>query len=217
VVSIILPSPLYVICDADVCARAGWTLPDFAFACLDGGATLLQLRAKRLASGPFFDQATAVVRRADAARATVIVNDRADLARLSGAAGVHVGQDDLSAAQARALVGPDAIVGLSTHTADQLDAALREPVSYVAMGPVFGTVTKDTGYETIGLEAVRVAAARAAAHGMPLVAIGGITLARARAVIDAGAQSVAVISDLLVMGDPRSRVREFLDKLLDNR
>jgi thiamine-phosphate pyrophosphorylase len=213
VTSFTLPSPLYVLCDADVCARAGWTLPDFALACLDGGATLLQLRAKRLPSGPFFDQATAIVRRAEEARATVIVNDRADLARLAGAAGVHVGQDDLSPAQARTLVGPDAIVGLSTHTADQLDAALREPVSYVAVGPVFGTVTKDTGYETIGLEAVRAAAARAAAQGMPLVAIGGITLDRARAVIDAGAQSVAVISDLLVTGDPRSRVSEFLVRL----
>lgn len=208
-----LPSRLYVICDAEVCVRAGWMLADFVAACLDGGATVLQLRAKHVPSGDFLDDATAIVRRAEAARAIVIVNDRADIARLSGAAGVHVGQDDLSPVQVRTLVGPDAIVGLSTHTADQLDAALREPASYVAVGPVFETATKETGYESMGLEAVRAAARLAAARRMALVAVGGITIDRARAVIDAGAQSVAVISDLLATGDPAGRVRQFLREL----
>lgn len=208
-----LPSRLYVICDAEVSGRAGWTLADFVAACLDGGATVLQLRVKHVPSGDFLDYATAIVRRAEAARAIVIVNDRADIARLSGAAGVHVGQDDLSPVQVRTLVGPDAIVGLSTHTADQLDAALREPVNYVAVGPVFGTATKETGYESIGLEAVRAATRLAAARRMPLVAIGGITIDRARSVIDAGAQAVAVISDLLATGDPAGRVCRFLREL----
>jgi thiamine-phosphate pyrophosphorylase len=139
------------------------------------------------------------------------VNDRADVARLSGAAGVHVGQDDLTPAQARAVIGHDAIVGLSTHTLDQLEEALRESIDYVAVGPVFGTGTKATGYIPIGLEAVRASAARAAASHVPLVAIGGITRDRSRSVLDAGAQSVAVISDLLATGDPTARVREFLD------
>ncbi len=139
------------------------------------------------------------------------MNDRADLARLSGAAGVHVGQDDLTPAQARAVIGHDAIVGVSTHTLDQLDDALRESIDYVAVGPVFGTDTKATGYAAIGLEAVRAAAARTVARHVPLVAIGGITRDRSRSVLDAGAQSVAVISDLLTTGDPTARVRDFLD------
>jgi thiamine-phosphate pyrophosphorylase len=150
------------------------------------------------------------VARAAPSGATVIVNDRADIARLSGAAGVHVGQDDLSPAQVRGLVGADAIVGLSTHTTEQLDRALREPIDYVAIGPVFGTGTKATGYEPIGIESVRSAAARCAARSVPLVAIGGITRDRAGQVLAAGAQSVAVISDLLAGGDPAARVREFL-------
>ena len=148
--------------------------------------------------------------RASASGATVIVNDRADIARLSGAAGVHVGQDDLAPAQVRGLLGPDAIVGLSTHTTEQLDRALREPVDYVAVGPVFGTATKATGYEPIGVELVRTAAARCAARNVPLVAIGGITRDRAQEVLAAGARSVAVISDILANGDPAARVRDFL-------
>jgi thiamine-phosphate pyrophosphorylase len=139
----------------------------------------------------------------------VIVNDRADIARLSGAAGVHVGQDDLTPAHVRAVVGPAAIVGLSTHTPGQIDRAAQEPVDYLAVGPVFGTDTKATGYAPIGIEAVRRAAA--STRGRPLVAIGGITRARARSVLDAGAGAVAVISDLLEGGDPAARVREFLD------
>ena len=140
----------------------------------------------------------------------MIVNDRADIARLSGAAGVHVGQDDLLPAQVRGILGPDAIVGLSTHTTEQLDRALREPIDYVAIGPVFGTDTKATGYEPIGVASVRAAAGRCASDDVPLVAIGGITRDRARDVLAAGAQSVAVISDLLAGGDPAARVREFL-------
>ena len=170
----------------------------------------MQIRGKNLSGRDFLAAATAIVGRAAAAGATVIVNDRADVARLSGAAGVHVGQDDLTPAQVRAVIGHDAIVGLSTHTLDQLDRALRESIDYVAVGPVFGTGTKATGYAPIGLEAVRAAAARAAARHVPLVAIGGITRAHSRSVLDAGAQSVAVISDLLATGDPTARVREFL-------
>src|SRR3954465_3571881 len=144
-------SPLYVICDADVCERAGWTLVDFASACLDGGARLLQGRAKRASGRSFLDAPSAIVQRANAAAAIVIVNDRADIARLSGAAGVHVGQEDLTPAEIRMILGHEAIVGRSTHTTAQLDAALSEPISYVAIGPVFQTGTKSTGYEALGL------------------------------------------------------------------
>jgi thiamine-phosphate pyrophosphorylase len=199
-----------------VCARAGWTLPDFASACIDGGARFLQLRAKQIGGQAFLDDASAIVARAAPAGALVVINDRADVARLSGAAGVHVGQEDLTPRQVRILVGAAAMVGLSTHDAAQCEAGLGQPVSYLAVGPVFGTATKATGYDPIGLEAVRRASGQIAASpaaGMPLVAIGGITLDNAASVIRAGAQSVAVISDLLKTGDPAARVAKFLRTL----
>jgi thiamine-phosphate pyrophosphorylase len=128
---------------------------------------------------------------------------------------VRVGQDDLSPAAARRLLGDAAIVGFSTHTLQQIDAAVREPVSYVAVGPVFGTQSKDTGYRAVGLELV--AAAARIAGTLPVVAIGGITIENASSVIAAGAASVAVISDLLVDRDPEERTRAFLRRLTDNR
>jgi thiamine-phosphate pyrophosphorylase len=141
------------------------------------------------------------------------VNDRADVARLAGAGGVHVGQDDLPAERARAIVGDRAVVGVSTHTVEELDAALTQPVSYVAVGPVFGTSTKATGYGALGLERVRAAAERSRRRGIPLVAIGGITLETAGDVLRAGASSVAVITNLLSDGDPESRVRAYIQRL----
>jgi thiamine-phosphate pyrophosphorylase len=208
----IISSPLYVICDADACRRAGWTLIDFASACLDGGARLLQIRSKAEPSGRFFDEALAIVERA-AGAAQVIVNDRADVARLAGAAGVHVGQEDLSPVEVRSILGEQAIVGWSTHTTRQLDAALSQPISYVAIGPVFTTETKSTGYDALGLSSVRDAATRATRCGLPLVAIGGITLDRAEAVLQQGAAAVAVIGDILVTSDPEARVRAYLSRL----
>lgn len=199
--------PLQAILDVDVSAAAGWSAPDLATAFLDGGATFIQLRAKRLPSGQFLRLCEQVVRAAEAYRANVIVNDRADLARMSGAAGVHVGQDDLTPRAARDLLGPDAIVGYSTHSMDQVEAALAEPVSYIAVGPVFGTRTKATGYAPVGVELVAEAARRS--RGLPIVAIGGITLETAPQVIAAGATSVAVISDLLPGGDPKGRIAAY--------
>ena len=204
---------LYVICDAEVCSAAGWTLVDFAAACIEGGAQLLQIRAKRAASGWLLDQTRAIAAGAAGADASVIVNDRADVAALAGAGGVHVGQDDLSPAAVRTIVGPDLIVGRSTHTAPQIQAALSEPISYLAIGPIFGTSTKETGYAPVGLETVREVARLVALRRIPVVAIGGITLERAPRVIESGAASVAVITDLLVSGDPTRRVRDYLDHL----
>ena len=208
----LISTPLYVICDADVCRRAGWTLIDFASACLEGGARVLQVRAKADPSGRMLDETRAIVERAGA-NAQVIVNDRADVARLSGSAGVHVGQEDLSPAAVRMILGEEAIVGRSTHTPAQLDAAMAEPISYVAIGPVFATITKATGYDALGLAAVREAARRATVLRLPLVAIGGITLDRAEAVLEQGAAAVAVIGDLLVTNDPQARVRAYLTRL----
>jgi thiamine-phosphate pyrophosphorylase len=204
---------LCAIVDVEAAARAGWRPIDLTRAFLIGGATFLQLRAKSLAGAAFLDIAAEAIELTHAAGARLIVNDRADIARLAQADGVHVGQDDLSPTQVRSLVGADAMVGLSTHTVEQIDRALELPVDYVAIGPVFGSVTKSSGYDRVGLVMVGEAARRAHARGVPLVAIGGITLMTAPSVIDAGAASVAVIGDLLATGDPEKRTREFLTRL----
>ena len=166
-----------------------------------------------MASGAFLDLAAAIVDQARAPNAAVVINDRADIARLSGAQGVHVGQDDLRPLDVRAVAGDAVAIGASTHTLAQIDAALGEPVDYIAIGPVFGTTTKSTGYGAVGLGVVRAAADRARSARTPLVAIGGITLETAPAVIEAGAASVAMIGDLLAAGDPERRVREYLRAL----
>jgi thiamine-phosphate pyrophosphorylase len=204
---------LCAICDADVCARAGWSLVDFAAACLEGGARMLQVRAKTLSGYAFLEAVRAIVDRARPSSALVIVNDRADIARLAGAGGVHVGQDDLTPAQVRRVGGDDMIVGLSTHTVAQVDAAIDQRIDYLAIGPVYSTATKVTGYDAVGLVAVRAACARTSASGLPVMAIGGITLERASLVVQAGASAVAVIGDLLAGGDPRTRVRAYLERL----
>jgi thiamine-phosphate pyrophosphorylase len=200
--------PLLAIVDVEVAERAGWSPRDLARACLDGGARFLQIRAKTLASGRFLELCDAVVADGRAAGAIVIVNDRVDLAALSGAQGTHVGQDDLPVTDARAQLGPEAIIGFSTHTISQVRASMDLPATYTAVGPVFGTRSKDTGYEAVG--SALVSAARAVCGARPIVAIGGITLDTAASVLAAGATSVAVIGDLLVNGDPAARVGEYL-------
>jgi len=179
---------------------------------LDAGVRLIQLRAKALASGALVALAEDLAIEARESGAMLILNDRADLARMAGAAGVHVGQTDLPPADVRRLLRENAIVGLSTHSADELHAAMREPVDYVAVGAVFQTSMKGPTHPTVGVDFVRHAAALGATRGKPIVAIGGITLQTARRVIDAGASSVAVISDLLA-GDPVERARLYLSVL----
>jgi thiamine-phosphate pyrophosphorylase len=122
---------------------------------------------------------------------------------------VHVGQEDLPPGAVRRIVGEQAVVGLSTHTDAQLASALAEPISYVAVGPVFPTNTKATGYDHVGLALVRTAAQSASSVGIPVVAIGGITIANAARVIDAGAAALAIITDL-VTADPEARIRQYL-------
>ena len=209
-------SPLYAIVDVDVCLAAGRSPSDVAAAFLRAGVSHVQIRAKRLASGAFLGLVTGLVPQARAAGATLLVNDRVDVARAAGV-GVHLGQEDLPVAGARRVLGPAAVIGRSTHTADELAAALAEPVTYVAYGPVFTTRTKANPDPVVGLEGLRAAAATARAAGMPLVAIGGITLPTARAVTEAGATAVAVISDLVVHGeDPEARARRFLSAFSAN-
>jgi len=202
---------LHAILDVDVAAAANWDSVDLARAFLDGGAPLIQLRAKHLPSAPLLALCDALVGAAEPYGSSVIVNDRADVARMSGATGVHVGQDDLEPCAVRLLLGSDAVIGCSTHTVPQIQAAAIEPVTYVAIGPVFGTRTKATGYEPVGVE--RVSEAVGLSQGVPVVAIGGITLDTAPAVIEAGASAVAVIADLLAATDPQRRVQAFLKVL----
>ena len=182
-----------------------------AQACLAGGARLLQVRRKGHGGGSRALHALtrALAAAGRAAGATVILNDRADLAVIAGADGVHVGQHDLPIAAVRAIVGPERLVGVSTHTVAQIDEALDSSADYIAVGPVFSTATKDTGYTPRGLGMIE----RAVGRGKPIVAIGGITLHNAAAVMRAGVSSVAVISGLLDGGDVEGRVRAYLGAL----
>ncbi len=189
--------PLYAILDVDLVAARGRDPAGVCRDWLSAGVALIQLRAKTLPSGAFLELADQCAAMSREAGATFIVNDRADIAAVCGADGVHVGQDDLRPADVRAVIGSKALVGLSTHDEAQAADATGQPVSYLAIGPVFGTETKDTGHAAVGLERVRRAASIAHAAGLPLVAIGGITLARAVSVLEAGADSLAVISDLM--------------------
>lgn len=198
-------SRFYPVVDADICRERSLDPRAIAAACFRAGARLLQLRVKSGSSAGFLALATGIVLSGRASGATVIVNDRADIARMSNAGGIHVGQEDLTPAEVRAIAGP-ILVGLSTHDQEQVTQGLRSTADYLAVGPIFGTATKDTGYDARGLGFVRNAAGR----GKPIVAIGGITLDRAPSVIAAGAASVAVITDLLTGGDPETRARDYL-------
>lgn len=171
------------------------------------GCQLMQVRAKQADSRTQLEIATQLARSLDLTRVRLIVNDRADVALLSGAGGVHVGQRDLEVAQARAICGAPLWVGVSTHTLEQVRAADQTSADYIAFGPIFSTTTKSKPDALVGIEGLR--AARAATR-KPLVAIGGITLERARDVYRAGADSLAVVSDLLRAKNPGARAEEYL-------
>ena len=202
----VLVPPVYPIIDIDLCRMRGLQPATLAAAFFAGGARLLQVRAKAADSGDLLSVTRDVVTRARPFGGLVVVNDRADIAAMAGASGVHVGQSDLPVIEARDIVGPDAIVGVSTHTREQVDDALAGSASYVAVGPVFQTRTKETGYEPQGLELVRYATGRE----KPVVAIGGITIENAQDVVAAGAAAVAIISDLMAGPSPEERVRACL-------
>jgi len=168
-----------------------------------GGVTLLQYRNKSGDARQMLEQGRALkARLGDLVR--LIMNDRADLCVAAGFGGVHVGQEDLSAEGARRVIGPDLWLGVSTHNPEQLREADATTADYVAIGPVFATSSKERPDPVVGLEGVR--RARALTR-KTLVAIGGITRANAPAVIEAGADAVAVISDLL--REPRKSAEEF--------
>lgn len=175
-----------------------------------GGASIIQLRDKTAAAGAFYRSACEVVDFAHAHNIKIIINDRVDIALAARADGVHLGQDDLSPVDARKLLGEEKIIGFSTHSIEQVVAALELPIDYIAIGPVFATRTKSDPDPPVGLEGVN--AARHATGSTPLVAIGGINRSNARSVVESGADSVAVIGDIVSGPDPISvRVRELLN------
>ena len=172
-----------------------------------GGASLIQLREKGMPALEFYEQAKAAQR----SGVRLIINDRVDITLAVGAAGVHLGQDDLPPEAARKLLGPQAIIGYSTHNVDQAISATKLPIDYVAIGPIFSTTTKSDTAPVLGLDGLRTV--RRAIGEFPLVAIGGITLANARDVIDAGADCVAVISTLLSAANITTATQTLLDRL----
>ena len=175
-----------------------------------GGASLIQLREKRASPREFYRAALEAVSMARRLGVRIIINDRVDIAIAVNADGVHLGQDDLPPDKARVLLGASRIIGYSTHSLEQALAADLAPIDYVAIGPVLQTATKERPYPIVGLETVREVRRRIS---KPLVAIGGITLDRARAIVEAGADSIAVIADLLSARDIAERTRSFLDSL----
>jgi thiamine-phosphate pyrophosphorylase len=178
-----------------------------ALALAEGGCTLMQYRPKRLNARDALAQARELRRLLPGV--TLIMNDRADLCVAAGFEGVHVGQEDLSAEGARLVVGADGLVGLSTHNTGQMNVALSKPVDYLAIGPVFTTSSKQDPDPLVGVAGVSEARRLRDGSGraLPLVAIGGITRANAESVLKAGADAVAVISD--ISGSPRESAREF--------
>jgi len=195
---------LYPILDTAYLQRAGIGLLEAAIGMIEAGAHILQLRHKGHFSRELFETAAHLAVLCEQARIGFVVNDRVDVARLLNAH-VHVGQDDLLPVFVRQLAGPETIIGLSTHNKEQLEAANAEPVDYHALGPIFGTSSKENPDPAVGVEALREWRPLSA---RPVVAIGGITLENAGQVLLAGADSVAVISGLIPEKPDRKKIRE---------
>jgi len=198
----------YPILDTGALARHNYPPLLAAEAMLEAGARILQLRHKGYFSRQLFEQAEYVGRLCRHFGARWIVNDRADLAVLLDA-GLHVGQDDLPPAAARRLMGPDRAVGFSTHNPAQMELAAGEPVDYLALGPIFATASKENPDPVVGLEQLRQ---WRTLTPRPVVAIGGIRRDNAAAVLEAGADSVAVIGDLLPEECTKTSVRKRVEE-----
>lgn len=196
---------VYLVTDRDLCL--GRPLEDIVLAAVRGGAGVVQLREKHASSRDFLELARALVSRIQPLGIPLIINDRVDIALASGAAGVHVGQSDMPPQDARRLMGPDAIVGLSVETKKELAAAANYDIDYVGVSPVFSTPTKTDTATPWGLEGLRWAREHSS---LTLVAIGGIHRNNAEAVIEAGAHSLAVVSELCSAPDPELAARNLL-------
>ncbi len=181
---------LYAITDRDL---ANCSLVEIVEQLLAGGARLIQLRDKTATARELFDAARAARVLTQAAGGRLIINDRVDVALTAEADGVHLGQGDLSVAEAREILGPEKIIGVSTHNREQFESAVASSADYIAVGPVFATTSKENPDPVVGLELLREVRSLT---DRPIVAIGGIDRLRAPEVLAAGADSVAVISAL---------------------
>jgi thiamine-phosphate pyrophosphorylase len=203
---LVLPR-LYVILDA-----ALLTVPETECAqkLVDAGVRLMQYRNKQASPREFFELSKRLSSSLIPQGVNFVVNDRADVAMAAGASGVHVGQEDLRAEAARSVIGAGKLVGVSTHNLEQFEEAAYTSANYIAVGPVFSTSTKANPDPIVGTEFIRQ---MRKLTDKPIVAIGGITLERAAEVTAAGADSVAVISDILLARDPGLRARQYIELL----
>jgi thiamine-phosphate pyrophosphorylase len=198
---------LYVILDAELVRG---DIQHIARDLMGAGVRLLQYRGKNVSARAMLETSRDLAASAHEQNTIFFVNDRPDVAYLAGADGVHVGQDDLSAEVTRGLVGPERWVGVSTHNPEQFQAAAATSADYIAIGPIFATNSKANPDPVVGTETIRKVRTLTE---KPIVAIGGIRLDQAAEAIEAGADSVAVISDILTANDPAKRAEQFLERL----
>jgi thiamine-phosphate pyrophosphorylase len=203
---LVLPR-LYVILDAGLL-----NVPEAECAqeLADAGVRLMQYRNKQASAGELFESSKKLVSLLAPLKVSLVVNDRADVAALVGADGVHVGQEDLSVEKTRHVVGTEKLVGVSTHNLEQFQRAAASSADYIAVGPIFATGTKANPDPVVGEEFIRKVRLLT---DKPIVAIGGITLERAPEIIESGADSVAVISDILGAPEPGMRAKQYIDLL----
>jgi thiamine-phosphate pyrophosphorylase len=203
---LVLPR-LYVILDAALITSSE---RECAQSLAEAGVRLLQYRNKSAPARQYLENSRELAEALRPRGVSFFVNDRPDVAFLAGATGVHVGQDDLDVEQARRVAGPDKLVGVSTHNLEQFQKAAAGTADYIAVGPVFSTSSKANPDPVVGLDFIRSVRRLT---DKPVVAIGGITLDRAASVIEAGADSVAVISGILGAPNPAQRARQYIDVL----
>ncbi len=202
------PSPFYAI--ADILDQPGVSFQRLTHQLCAGGVRLLQLRVKQRPTRDFVSLATEVKQICHHYQCTLIINDRVDIALAIEADGVHLGQEDLPLIPARGILGPDKIIGISTHNPQQALTADQEGADYIGFGPLFGTTTKATGYTARGLEQLQEIRKQVR---IPIVTIGGITVERAPSALQAGADAVAIISDIVRAPDITHRVETLLRQL----
>jgi thiamine-phosphate pyrophosphorylase len=207
---------LYLVTDRDL--GRGRALVDVVRAAVAGGVTAVQVREKALSARAFITEATEIAQLLSGTGVPLFVNDRVDVALAVGADGVHLGQDDLPAAAARRLIGPNVLLGVSVANDEQARRALDDGADYVSVSPVFLTPTKPDADSAVGLEGV--AEIRHAVGDAPVLAIGGIDSRNARSVTAAGADGVSVVSAIMAANDPQSAaesIRAEVDAGLDSR
>ena len=203
---LVLPR-LYVILDAALITSSE---RDCVLSLAEAGVRLIQYRNKSAPARQYLDSSRGLAEALRPHGVTFLVNDRPDVAFLSGASGVHVGQDDLEVEQARLVLGSDKLVGVSTHNLEQFNKAAASSADYIAIGPLFSTTSKANPDPVVGLAFLR------SVRGLtdkPIVGIGGISLDRAKSVIEAGADSVAVVSGVLGAPNPSQSARQYLEVL----